>query len=1023
MYLIRRYSLILIALLLSACTPTAKDSSVVVQLDTAVDIVLVATDTDTNNFTYDYSQPANGSLSGEAPNLVYQPNPGFLGLDSFGFTASHGDQVSKEATVKIMVEEAIPIWGTLQGNANHDGYVPVTIDASELDLRWQVSLETADYSDVVVGNGRVYLNQNKTLLALNNRNGQIDWQHEFNPAVYSVNPPAFYQNSVYVQVGKDCSSCADKPFLYALDSQNGNTQFRSLYGAQWEQYLAPTPYDSSIYVNAGTYGGAQAFDSELGTSQWFTGLAQFDNWTPAVSETYLVGYTYGVLNVLNRTTGELLFNIPDPEFDWHGYDVGYAPVLAGLERVLVVEDGRLMNFNLSSQAIEWQLDNQYAKQPAYSNDIVYAVSSGSVHAINLADGSIAWEWTGADAITNNLIVTKNILFSASASVTYAIDLETSEVVWSYPVGGRLVLGDDSTLYILSSDDELVAINIEGDDDNDGLPNWWERANGLDPYFTNDSGGDEDEDGVVNTYEFQSSTNPNNADTDTDGLTDSQELNTYFSNPNDYDTDKDGMPDGWEAAYSLNVLSSLDAAIDTDLDTVTNIDEYRMGTDPTNIASVPSILKTLLESFESGELSQSWENHGLTDWGLTQTDASEGLYSISGDSESEVSWSGFFSGNVLRFDVKGACSSGSFTYSIDDDARSSYLSTSWTTVETKVARGFHKITFKHDLRCNVLVDNIRLSVIPPLYSNTSSYAAIYEEFLRVYSNSGELLQEEAVPDAGGCCDYARDLVVLDDGRIIIYNGTFSPMLSIYDPVTHIWTSMRHSGWGTVNNGTYGGIAVLGNYVYVTDMTLATSNTAGIVRFDLNTMSSEFFSGGEYIDLTIGLDGNLYALTGYGSLAVINPETMEQIEARPIVTSRSIAVDANGNVYAATWGGEIYRYDADNNNTGILTVTGSLYDIDISIHGELIISDRSGRIVRTDINLVGYTVVAETNAADFLTFISESLVSDSVIDNVGVSSGFRASKMNAASRVDADGADENGFYSHEETTKYAVERPIK
>ncbi|HVK59515.1 MAG TPA: lamin tail domain-containing protein, partial [Candidatus Kapabacteria bacterium] len=52
-----------------------------------------------------------------------------------------------------------------------------------------------------------------------------------------------------------------------------------------------------------------------------------------------------------------------------------------------------------------------------------------------------------------------------------------------------------------------------------------------------------------------------------------------------DADGDGLPDAWEDANGLNRLSAADALLDGDSDGMSNLAEFRAGTDPRNEASV------------------------------------------------------------------------------------------------------------------------------------------------------------------------------------------------------------------------------------------------------------------------------------------------------------------------------------------------------------------------------------------------------------------------------------------------------
>ena len=88
-------------------TPTANSQTVGVD-ENSVDtpITLSGSDPDGDTLTYTVtSQPANGSLSGNAPDVAYTPQSDFIGSDSFTFTVNDGTIDSSEATVFITVEE------------------------------------------------------------------------------------------------------------------------------------------------------------------------------------------------------------------------------------------------------------------------------------------------------------------------------------------------------------------------------------------------------------------------------------------------------------------------------------------------------------------------------------------------------------------------------------------------------------------------------------------------------------------------------------------------------------------------------------------------------------------------------------------------------------------------------------------------------------------------------------------------------------------------------------------------------
>ncbi len=278
------------------------------------------------------------------------------------------------------------------------------------------------------------------------------------------------------------------------------------------------------------------------------------------------------------------------------------------------------------------------------------------------------------------------------------------------------------------------------------------------------------------------------------------------------------------------------------------------------------------------------------------------------------------------------------------------------------------------RCSLIALGLALpqmsaaSVITPGNLLISSREVLYE-----YTTAGVQVQSFDVPYPGWppVIESARDIVQAESGDVYVYNGTFDPYLSSLDPGSESWNHRTFSGWSTVNNGTYGGIAVTDNHAFVTDMGTfgdgGADNAQGVVRFDLDGANPlRFATDVEPIDLTLGLDGLLYVLHPGGSpggrfVEVFDPATLafiKQINLAGIfghTEHRAIAVDSHGDLFIADLDGEVHHVSA----TGVLLDTINpecdwigrpihcqFYDIDISHSGMLALGTRFGEVFLTD-----------------------------------------------------------------------------
>src|SRR5262249_36647277 len=163
--------------------------------------------------------------------------------------------------------------------------------------------------------------------------------------------------------------------------------------------------------------------------------------------------------------------------------------------------------------------------------------------------------------TEQLTVTATYPDNSTKNVTAATTgtnyISSNSAIASISADGLITAVSSGTVVIQATNDgasgiALVQVNLGGATVG-GIPITWLTANGLDPNDPSIGAEDADRDGLTNLLEFQNGTNPNNPDTDGDGLTDGDEVNKYHTSPLLADTDGDLIPDGVEITSGTNPL--------------------------------------------------------------------------------------------------------------------------------------------------------------------------------------------------------------------------------------------------------------------------------------------------------------------------------------------------------------------------------------------------------------------------------------------------------------------------------------
>ena len=253
----------------------------------------------------------------------------------------------------------------------------------------------------------------------------------------------------------------------------------------------------------------------------------------------------------------------------------------------------------------------------------------------------------------------------------------------------------------------VAVHKTDPDNKDTDGDWVSDSAEVLTYGTDPNNPDTDGDGANDFFEVFYGLNPvdptdyDTSDNDNDGIGASHETMLYGTDPNDADTDDDLMPDGWEITFNSDPLNAADADWDSDVDGFTTYEEFRLGSEPDDLTSVPEFLEEdYEESFEDSGLPGLWYTPTANaPWeqncSVFAADESCALSAGTGEVSTVNFMARFPAGNLTL--SWAAFTVHNFTVTLDGVEIYSFAGVynGWTPMQIPISAGVHELSFRYD----------------------------------------------------------------------------------------------------------------------------------------------------------------------------------------------------------------------------------------------------------------------------------------------------------------------------------------
>jgi len=457
-------------------------------------------------------EPANGSLSGTGPDLMYTPDPDFNGVDSFVFTVSDGVARSEPAEARIEVE-AVNDLPTLTFADMADRF------GAGFPIKVEVTLNDVDLADTHVygidwGPGEPFAS-GRALPP-----GQVAPEGE----------PSFVQSADGVAVLVDEAtyfSNGSRTITVCASDAEGVAALSGCSDPRVTVVATRTVGIESMVRKAITIRDNAPTETDALGNEWPTPIVDGEPFT-AVFTLHNVEPN-DVATVLDAT------NV--------AYTIRLEPGLRLTSNGLLAVTGDALGASCTTSAREVSCTAESIPSGGQLGVGIEVVGDGSI--VGEVEVPVVAMATSEEADHGGMV---------GNARGFPLSMNPDGDADGDGVANRNDAFPGDATESADFDLDGLGDNADRDDDNDGLHDNWEQRFGFDPRDPADAVLDADADGLSNGQEFDRGSRPDVGDSDFDGVADADDNCPVLPNANQHDGDADGQGDACDPGYAAAVAS-------------------------------------------------------------------------------------------------------------------------------------------------------------------------------------------------------------------------------------------------------------------------------------------------------------------------------------------------------------------------------------------------------------------------------------------------------------------------------------